>query len=207
LNTIETKRLFLVPLNGSRLEEFIALTADPDVMRFWGPGGPFSRDAAERNFAASLARLESDGFGRRWLVSKDCGVGLGFTELKYFGESCADVSPAEIGWMLKRSAWGQGYATEAGAAILDEAFVSLELESVVAVHHPGNPASARIMEKLQMEFERDVVSTTGWPYIGSTARRGSAGPLSSEPHHSTSLIPAGSSDTLGGRARTYAHAR
>jgi RimJ/RimL family protein N-acetyltransferase len=70
----------------------------------------------------------------------------------------------EIGWMLTRSAWGHGYATEAGAAVRDEAFVSLELESIVAVHHPANPASGRIMEKLGMEFERDVVSTTGWPY-------------------------------------------
>jgi len=59
--------------------------------------------------------------------------------------------------MLTRSAWGHGYATEAGAAVRDEAFVSLELESIVAVHHPANSASRRIMEKLGMEFERDVI--------------------------------------------------
>ena len=91
------------------------LTADPEVMRSWGPGGPFSRDVAERNFAASLARLEQHGFGRRWIVSKESGAALGFTEMKYFGESCDDVSPdeVEIGWMLTRSAWGHGHATEA----------------------------------------------------------------------------------------------
>jgi len=66
--------------------------------------------------------------------------------------------------MLTRSAWGHGYATEAGAAVRDDAFVSLELESIVAVHHPANSASRRIMEKLGMEFERDVVTTTRWPY-------------------------------------------
>jgi RimJ/RimL family protein N-acetyltransferase len=166
LNVIETKRLLLAPLDVSRLEEFVALTADPEVMRYWGPRGPFSRDVAERNFAASLARVEEHGFGRRWIVNKESGAGLGFTETKYFGESCDDVSPdeVEIGWMLTRSAWGHGYATEAGAAVRDEAFVSLELESIVAVHHPANSASGRIMEKLGMEFERDVVTTTGWPY-------------------------------------------
>jgi RimJ/RimL family protein N-acetyltransferase len=143
LNVIETERLLLAPLDVSRLEEFVVLTADPEVMRYWTPGGPFSRDVAERGFAASLARVEEHGFGRRWIVDKESGAGLGFTETKYFGESCDDVSPdeVEIGWMLTRSAWGHGYATEAGAAVRDEAFVSLDLESIVAVHHPANSAS------------------------------------------------------------------
>jgi len=66
--------------------------------------------------------------------------------------------------MLARSAWGYGFVTEAGAAIRDEAFVSLGLESVVAVHHPANAASGRVMEKLGMAFERDVVTTADWPY-------------------------------------------
>ena len=68
---------------------------------------------------------------------------MGFTDTKYFGQSCDDVSPdeVEIGWMITPSAWGQGYATEAGSAVRDEAFDRLELESIVAVHHPENAAS------------------------------------------------------------------
>ena len=166
MNVIETGRLLLEPLDVSRLEEFVALTADPDTMRYWAPGGPFSRDVAERNFAASLARVQKHGFGRRWIVDKENGAGLGFTDTKYFGESCDDVSPdeIEIGWMLTPPVWGHGYATEAGAAVLDEAFVRLELESIVAVHHPANAASGRIMENLGMQFERDVVAKVGWPF-------------------------------------------
>jgi RimJ/RimL family protein N-acetyltransferase len=172
LNVIETERLLLAPLDVSRLEEFVELTADPEVMRYWGSGGAYSRDAAEQGFAAALARFEENGFGRRWIVNKQSGAGLGFVETKYFGESCDDVSPdeVEIGWMLKRSAWGYGYGTEAGAAIRDEAFVSLGLESVVAVHHPANAASGRVMENLGMEFERDVVTTTGWPRCSAPQR-------------------------------------
>jgi RimJ/RimL family protein N-acetyltransferase len=126
----------------------------------------FGRDAAERNFAASLGRLREHGFGRRWIVAKEHGASLGFTDTKYFGESCDEVSPddVEIGWMITPSAWGQGYATEAGSAVRDEAFDRLELESIVAVHHPENAASGRIMEKLGMAFEGDVVARNGWPY-------------------------------------------
>jgi RimJ/RimL family protein N-acetyltransferase len=162
---IETERLLLEPLRESRLEEFIALTADPETMRYWSPRGPFSRIVSEQNFATSLDRLREHGFGRRWIVAKDNGSGLGFTETKYYGPSCPEVSPdeVEIGWMLIPSAWGQGYGTEAGRAIRDEAFERLGLESLVAEHHPENRASGRIMEKLGMVFEQDVVSIAGWP--------------------------------------------
>jgi len=91
--------------------------------------------------------VEEHGFGRRWIVNKESGAGLGFTETKYIGESCEAVSPDEVetGWMLTPSAGGHGCATEAGAAVRDEAFVSLELESIVAAHHPANSASGRIV--------------------------------------------------------------
>ena len=166
MDVIDTRRLRLEPLDASRLEDFVVLTADPVTMRYWSLGGAFTREVAVRNFDASLARLRAHGFGRRWIVAKDSGAGLGFTETKYFGESCDDVSPdeVELGWMLRPSMWGQGYATEAASAVRDEAFERLELDSIVAVHHPANAASGRIMEKLGMTFERDVVARDGWPY-------------------------------------------
>jgi RimJ/RimL family protein N-acetyltransferase len=166
MNVIETERLLLEPLDGIRLEDFVALTALPDTMRNWAATGPFTREMAVQNFAASLSRLRQHGFGKRWVVVKEDGAGIGFTDTKYFGQSCDDVSPdeVEIGWMLTPSAWGQGYGTEAGRAVRDEAFERLELESIVAVHHPENSASRRVMEKLGMVFERDVVARNGWPY-------------------------------------------
>src|SRR6266540_3942012 len=159
MNVIETERLLLEPLDRARLEDFVALTANPDTMRYWSLHGPFARDAAEQNFAASLERVREHGFGRRWIVAKENGAGLGFTDTKYFGRSCEDVSAdeVEIGWMLTPAMWGRGYATEAGRVVRDEAFDRLALESIVAVHHPANAASGRIMEKLGMAFERDVV--------------------------------------------------
>lgn len=60
MNVIETERLLLEPLDESRLEEFVALTAQSETMRYWHRGGPFTRDVAERNFAASLIRLRAN---------------------------------------------------------------------------------------------------------------------------------------------------
>jgi len=42
VHVIETERLLLEPLDASRLEYFVALTAHPDTMRYWGPSGPFT---------------------------------------------------------------------------------------------------------------------------------------------------------------------
>jgi [ribosomal protein S5]-alanine N-acetyltransferase len=166
VDLIETSRLRLEPFDPSLLEDFVALTSSQETMRYWHRGGRFSRDRAERNFAASLARARELGFGRRWIVSKANGAGLGFTDTKFFGGSCDDISPEEIeiGWMLTPSAWGKGYATEAGEAVRDEAFERLELGSIVAEHHPENTASRRVIEKLGMAFERDGVTRDGWPF-------------------------------------------
>ena len=164
MKTIETERLLLQPLGEARLEEYVALTADPQAMRYWSPLGTFSREQAEERFERALARTRLLGFGRRWIVLKETGTGIGFTEMQLLGEGY-DISAedVELGWVLTPLEWGKGYATEAGRAVRDEAFERLGLDSVIALHHPGNPASGRVMEKLGMAFERDGVDPHG-PY-------------------------------------------
>ena len=54
----------------------------------------------------------------------------------------------EIGWRLKRAAWGFGYATEAARPVLDHAFGMLRLAEVVADIDPANTASAGVARKL-----------------------------------------------------------
>jgi RimJ/RimL family protein N-acetyltransferase len=53
----------------------------------------------------------------------------------------------EIGWRLRRDAWGAGRATEAARA-LDHAFITLGLPEVVADIHPENRRSIRVAEKI-----------------------------------------------------------
>jgi RimJ/RimL family protein N-acetyltransferase len=165
VNVLETERLLLEPLDEHRRDEFVALTALPETMRYWHPDGPWTREGAERRFDGSLEHLREYGFGKRWLVSKETGAGLGFVDTTTFGPGWGDVDPdaIEIGWMLTPSAWGRGYATEAARAIRDEAFERLALDSLLAGYHPENTASGRIMEKLGMTFDRDVAGANGWP--------------------------------------------
>ena len=60
--------------------------------------------------------------------------------------------------------WGEGFATELGAASLEHGFGTLGLERIVAFTIPGNAASRRVMAKLGFAYERDVVHA-GLPHI------------------------------------------
>jgi RimJ/RimL family protein N-acetyltransferase len=55
---------------------------------------------------------------------------------------------AEIGYWLARDAWGLGYATEAGRAVINMARHSLRLPRLVSGHFIDNPASGRVLIKL-----------------------------------------------------------
>lgn len=60
---------------------------------------------------------------------------------------------AELGYWVGVPYWGQGYATEAGEAMLDFAFRELPIQKVFARHFAANPASGRVMQKLGMKVE------------------------------------------------------
>ncbi len=71
-------------------------------------------------------------------------VGLGL-ELRF--------NRAELGYWIGKPYWGQGYATEAAALLLDFGFRTLGLQRIMATHLTRNPASGRVMQKLGMTYE------------------------------------------------------
>src|SRR5262245_63222917 len=92
-------------------------------MRYWGTG-TYDRDTALRHFTGSLQQWEERGFGKHSIVVRETEEWLGFVDTTHVGPGCGDVEPEEVelGWMLKRTAWGRGYATEAGRASRDDGF-------------------------------------------------------------------------------------
>ena len=56
----------------------------------------------------------------------------------------------EMGYWIARAHWGRGFATEAGAALIEIAR-TLGLSSLDGSHFTDNPASARVLEKLGFE--------------------------------------------------------
>jgi RimJ/RimL family protein N-acetyltransferase len=66
----------------------------------------------------------------------------------------AHFTPAlEVGWRLAADAWGRGYATEGGRALLDYAFAQLGKSEVVSMTAAINVRSRRVMERLGMTYD------------------------------------------------------
>lgn len=154
---LETERLILRQWVESDLEPYSQLCADEEVMRWIGNGS--TRTRAE--CAEAIERFSKDwmgrGFGLFALEVKHNGRFIGFCGLS-IPTFLPEVLPAvEIGWRLHREEWGQGLATEAAQASMAFGFEHCGLQEIVSIHQVGNAASARIMEKLGMAFERATV--------------------------------------------------
>lgn len=140
----------------------VAMDRDPEVIRFVGP--PWSNDAEHLAFLRRrIAMTYPAGMGYWSAFPQDAPTDfLGWVML--CPTSLGD-SGVEIGWRLKRSAWGRGIATEAARPILRQGFATATLEQVVADIHPDNHGSIRVAEKLGLSFTGMV------DYAGEAARR------------------------------------
>jgi ribosomal-protein-alanine N-acetyltransferase len=150
---LETERLLLRPLTPADLDAMTILLGDAEALALWGE--PLDRDGARAWIERNLARYERDGFGRCAVIWRATGeligdCGLVRTEV----EGAPEV---ELGWIVRRSYWGLGIATEAGAAWRNYAFEHAGLDRIVSMISEVNLASRRVAEKLGMSLERPAV--------------------------------------------------
>ena len=65
----------------------------------------------------------------------------------------SDFTPAiDIGWRLKASAHGNGFATEGAKRCLDFGFNDLAVKEIISVSPKVNLSSIKVMKKLGMKF-------------------------------------------------------
>ncbi len=126
---------------------------DPEVMAFMSRR--LDRVASDLFHARILEHWGADGFGLWALERRADRTFIGFAGLSV-PAFAAQFGPAiEVGWRLARSAWGHGYATEAGAAALGFGFDVLDLAEIVSFTAVGNARSRRVMERLGMTHDPD----------------------------------------------------
>jgi RimJ/RimL family protein N-acetyltransferase len=164
-DALETERMVLRRPRDADLEAFALLCADPEVMRYIGTGRPLDRGTAERSFAIIQAHWGRHGSGLRSAICRDDGEYLGFVGLAVVPGRSVAGGETEIGWRLRRAAWGKGYATEGAVAVRDQAFEELGIASLVSLIQPGNVASARVAEKLGMRPDGQGRGAHGEPVV------------------------------------------
>lgn len=151
---LETERLVLRRLTEADLDNLVELDSDPAVMRFLSGGKPTPRDAIERVFLpAFLSYYERyDGFGFWAAIEKSGGVFLGWFHFR--PPQGGPPDEVELGYRLRKAAWGKGYATEGSRALIRKGFTELGVRRVVASTYQDNIGSRRVMEKIGMTLVR-----------------------------------------------------
>ena len=148
---IKTPRLVLREYSELDFEAVHSYASDEDVTRYMS-FGPNSKEYTQA-FLSKMVELanrtpRTDYHFAIELLST--GKLIGGCGLVTHNEINKD---AEIGYVLHPDYHRQGYAPEASQALIQYAFKTLGLHRIYAYHHPENPKSGRVMQKLGMQYE------------------------------------------------------
>jgi RimJ/RimL family protein N-acetyltransferase len=157
---LETDRLVLRRFTSGDLDLIVELDGDPEVKRYIDNGAAVDRDNLREMLDWWLGYYERfDGYGFWAAIEKASGRFIGWFHLRP-GEGAGPLEP-ELGYRLRRDAWGRGYATEGSLALIRKAFVDLGAERVNAETMAVNIGSRRVMEKAGLRFVRHFQAD--WP--------------------------------------------
>lgn len=172
---LDTERLQLRPLTLKDAQALLAIFSDSEVMKYWNTA-PWTSLADAQNFIRSSAEaMGSDESLTLGIFLKSNGELIGKCMLfDYVKES----KRAEIGFGIGRNYWGQGFAPEAGQALLDYGFDVLGLRRVEAEIDPDNVSSGKTLERLG--FIKEGLLRQRWEINGIVSDSALYGMLSSD---------------------------
>jgi RimJ/RimL family protein N-acetyltransferase len=156
MTVLETERLVIRRLSADDAEFILALLNEPSFLRYIGDKGVRNiADAVRYIETGPLASYERFGFGSYLVELRESGVPIGMCGL-IKRETLPDV---DIGFAFLPGFWSRGYAFESAAAVLTYGRDVLGLRRIVAINSPDNDASARLLEKIGLRFERLIKLT------------------------------------------------
>jgi len=155
---LQTDRLYLRSVGPEDAPLFQELDSDPEVMRFISKGIPTPLDRVQNDIIprvlGQFRAWPPQGF---WIAHvRDTDDWIGWFHLRPDKFTPEEM---EIGYRLKRSAWGKGFATEGSRALVERSFEEWGYSKISARTLTGNLASRRVMEKAGLHFECEFI----WP--------------------------------------------
>ena len=148
-----TKRLRFRNFNNNDVPNLSQLDNDKEVMRYLTDGITFSIYQTKQR----LEKLIFENDQRRplgtWAADHiEDDEFVGWFRLKPF----PGFDYPEVGFRLIKRYWGRGLATEGVLGVLKYGFTSLKLEKIMAITHPNNTASKRVLEKAGLKYVKAV---------------------------------------------------
>jgi RimJ/RimL family protein N-acetyltransferase len=153
---LESARLRLRRFTAADLDRLVELDSDPEVMRWISYGVPTPRERYEHEILPRwFAQYEATALLGYWAAEmRDDGTFVGWFHLR---PDRIDDGEQELGYRLRRAAWGLGLATEGSRALLEHGFRRVGAARISSRTLAGNRASQRVMQKCGLRYERDFV--------------------------------------------------
>jgi len=145
---IRTDRLILRQFTSDDLNAYANIMGDYEVGRQFPKGEGYTREESTRSLDILMKHWKNHGFGIWAIVQKEDETLIGRCGLNLIDET----SEVEVDFLLARSYWGKGCATEAAKAALEYGFETLKLDRIIALSRPDNAASRKVIEKIGMRY-------------------------------------------------------
>ncbi|MEQ8707406.1 MAG: GNAT family N-acetyltransferase [Rhodospirillales bacterium] len=143
---LNTSRLRLEPLTEQHFPAFAAVLKDRETMSYYPH--PFDDIAVKGWISRNLDFWRQHSYGRFAVIRQSDNQLLGDAGLMRLTVNEQEVN--DIGWVIHRDHWGSGYASEAAAAVRDDAFDRLSLDALHANMPVDHPASRKVAEHIGM---------------------------------------------------------
>ncbi|MBM3643351.1 MAG: GNAT family N-acetyltransferase [Alphaproteobacteria bacterium] len=159
MTVVRTSRLVLEPCRPADRADFVELERDPEVMRYLNGGEPVDRQRVDPD----ATFLMPDGTESYVWTARQVA------DAAFVGWFCLwpeSDAVSELGYRLRRAAWGRGLATEGARALVDWGFRNSACDQIVARTMVLNQGSRRVLEKVGLTHTK-TVPFKGKPYSGT----------------------------------------
>ena len=146
MQNIITDRLELRRFTSSDTEPYAKIMTNPEVYRYLGTG----KEITYENATKIIPRWESvweKGYGVFAVIEKSSDTLIGHCGIQPLPDG-----KIELLYAYDPSAWGKGYATEAGKAVLEYGKKHFDYEEIYAISYPQNKGSISVINKLGFEY-------------------------------------------------------
>ena len=152
---LETERLVLRRFSTGDAKFILGLLNEPSFLHNIGDKGVRTLEDAVRYLQTGpIASYDRFGFGVYLVELKETGEAVGLCGLIKRDE----LPDVDVGFAFPPAFWSKGYAFEAASAVVAYGKNALGIRRIIAITHPDNSGSIRVLQKLGLKFDRLIDS-------------------------------------------------
>jgi len=150
---LRTERLLLREFTMNDREALHAIAQEPDIFQYFPTKTAWEMEKVERAIRHQIEHWETFHYGLWAVTQPETGDLMGWCGLEFL----PDTNETEVGYLLSRVYWGNGYATEAARASVQFGRDEIGLTEIIGLTDPRNFASQRVLEKSGLSYTRRQV--------------------------------------------------